>query len=86
MKISRVRVKKVTPIKNLVGFASAVVDDWLFIGNIAIYTKLGSEKEVRLVFPQKKVKNGSISLFYPISNESYYDLEQEIQKKFNELT
>lgn len=85
MKISRVNIQKVTPIKNLIGFASVVVDDWLYIGNIAIFTRLGSDNTIRLVFPEKKLKEGSVSIFYPLTREAYYVLEKEVQKKFNEL-
>ncbi len=86
MKISRVRIKKVPPKNGLVGFASVVIDDWLYLGNIAIFTRLDKESDLRLVFPQKQLKNGSISIFYPLASEKYFALEQAVQKKFNELS
>ena len=86
MEISRIRIKKVPPKDGLIGFASVVIDSWLHLGNIAIFTRLNKEKELRLVFPQKQLKNGLISIFYPLTSEKYFELERAVQKKFNELS
>jgi len=85
MKISRIRIKRVMPDKGLVGFVSFVIDDWLFVGNIALFTRLNDEGKVRLVFPQKQLKTGSVNIFHPLTSEGYFVLEQAVQEKFKTL-
>lgn len=84
MKISKVKIRKVTPADGLIGFASCVLDDSLFIGNIAVFTRLGESDRLRLVFPIKEAGSNKIPLFYPLTAELYYLLEQVITEKFKE--
>ena len=81
MEISNIKIKKLIPNKGHVGFVSCIIDNWLYIGNIAIFTRLNSE-ELRLVFPEKKIRDKKISLFYPVTTETYYKLEKIISDKF----
>ena len=85
MKISKVIIKKIAPIKGHIGFVSCVVDEWLFLNNIAIFTRLNQEDKIRLVFPEKKVGDKKISLFYPLSSKFYFEFEDAIKKKLKEL-
>lgn len=56
MKITNVDIHKfVSPNKGHIGFASCIIDGWLFLGNIAVMTRLVSPEKIRLVFPQKKL-------------------------------
>lgn len=84
MEITKVKIKKVTPEKGLVGFASCVIDDSLYIGNIAIFTRLGETERMRLVFPVKETGVNKISVFYPLTARLYYALEQAITEKYKE--
>lgn len=84
MKITKIKIKKVIPDKGLVGFASCVIDDSLYLGNIAIFTRLGEKDRMRLVFPVKEVKGKKIPVFYPLTAELYYLLEQAIVEKYKE--
>jgi len=84
MKISKIKIKKVTPSKGLVGFASCVVDDSLYLGNIAIFTRLGEPERMRLVFPVKETGQNKISVFHPLTTELYYLLEQAIAEEYKE--
>jgi len=84
MKISKVKIKKVIPDKGLVAFASCVLDDSLYIGNIAVFTRLGEDARMRLVFPVKEVGNNKISVIHPLTAELYYALEQAITEKYKE--
>ena len=92
MQITRISIKKVVPKKGLVGFVSFVVDDSLYLGNIAIFSRL-NRSSYRLVFPEKRIwqKNSRgcaetenrIPLFHPVTNQFYRQLEAEVNKKFN---
>lgn len=81
MRVSKIKIKKVIPNKGLVGFASCVIDDSLYLGNIAVFTRLDSE-EMRLVFPVKEIAQNKIVVFKPLTAELYYQLEQAIAEKY----
>jgi len=85
MKITNVKIKKVAPDnKGLIAFCSVVLDDMLYLGNIAIFSKLNQEGKIRLVFPNKKVNEKVISLYYPLTKELYYLLETVVNEKMKE--
>jgi len=81
MKITKIKIKRVLPKDGLVAFASCVVDDCLYLGNIAIFSRLGKEGEYRLVCPVKEVGGKQVALFYPLTKDFYYVLEQAIVEK-----
>jgi len=82
MNITKVTIRKVVPKEGLVGFVSFVLDDCLYLGNIAIFSRL-NQTTYRLVFPEKKVKDKVISLFHPVNSDFYFKLEEIINKEFN---
>jgi len=85
MKISKVKIKKVAPKDGLVGFASCVIDDSLYLGNIVVFTRLNQVDKIRLVFPVKELDNIKIAMFKPLTSDLYYALEVAIADKyFNE--
>lgn len=84
MKISKVKFRPIAPEKGHIGFVSLVLDDWLFLNNIAIFKRLESNK-IRLVFPEKKSGDKKISLFYPLSSKAYFELERLVEQEIKEL-
>lgn len=82
MVISKIKIKKLIPDRGHIGFVSCIVDNWLYLGNIAIFLRLNSD-QIRLVFPEKKVGEKKISIFYPLVKEKYIELEKIIQEEFN---
>jgi DNA-binding cell septation regulator SpoVG len=78
MRLSKIKIRKIIPKDGLVGFASCVIDDALYIGNIAIFSRLNEDNKYRLVFPVKEVENNKISIIHPLTQELYYLLEKEI--------
>lgn len=81
MTISSIKIKQVNPEKGLIGFASLIIDGWLYLGNISIFTRADREG-IRLVFPGKKLKNGSvINIFYPLKSEHYFELEKAVYEE-----
>lgn len=84
MQITKVTVKKVVPQEGLVGFAQIIIDDCLCLQNIAIFSRLNRPDEYRLVFPEKKNKEKNIALFYPLTQDCYFELERVISDKYRE--
>lgn len=85
MEIKEVQIKKIIPVKGHIGFVSCVVDEWLFLNNIAIFSRLSEPEKIRLVFPEKRVGDTKISIFHPINSKAYFILEQAILTKLKEL-
>lgn len=83
MKITSIKIKKIIPQNGLVGFANVVLDDCLFLGDIAIFTKL-NKSGFRLIFPEKKIDGKKIPIFNPITKDFYFFLEEEINKQFDD--
>ena len=85
MKISKILIKRLAPNKGHIGFCSVVIDEWLYLGNIAIFTRLNKEPNIRLVFPEKKVGEKKLQIFYPLSSSEYFQLEKAIFDKLQEI-
>ncbi|HSX29687.1 MAG TPA: septation protein SpoVG family protein [Candidatus Saccharimonadales bacterium] len=83
MKITEVEVVPIKPTGGLVGFASCIIDDWLYIGSIAIHARLRGG--YRLVFPTRRIGDGQIHYFHPITRDVGRVLEDAIITKCVEL-
>lgn len=84
--ITEIQIVPIKPQNGLCGFASAVIDQQFYIGNIAIYTSPGSRLGYRLVFPNKKLASGKVvDCFYPISKEAGELVSSAIIGKYLEL-
>lgn len=80
MQITKVQIRKIIPKEGLVGFASFILDDSLYIGNVGIFSRLNKDN-YRLIFPEKKVNKKKISIFYPLTTEFYYKLEDIVNEE-----
>lgn len=83
MTISEVNITPVKPHEGLIGFASIVIDNNIYLTSIAIYTKL--DGNYRLLYPTKNIGNRSIGLFYPINRKSSRIIEEAVFQKCNEV-
>ena len=83
MVVSEVNITPVKPDRGLIGFASVVVDDNIYLTSIAIYVKL--DGSYRLLYPTKNIGNRSLSLFCPINREASKAIEQAVFKRCNEV-
>jgi len=81
--IKEVQIVPIKPNSGLVGFASCVINECLYLGSIGIFTRLGGS--YRLVYPTKKIGEKNINIFYPITRELGRQLEQVIISKFEEV-
>lgn len=83
MKISEVNIALIKPKNGLVGFASVVVDDALYLGSIGIHQKLNGG--FRLTYPTKNSGIHQGSIFHPINNMAGKAIERTILSKLNDV-
>ena len=81
MKISEVDIQLVKPSNGLIGFASLVIDESIYLGSIGIFKKL-NEFGYRITYPTKKSGDKDFNLYHPITKEASLTIEQAI---FNQL-
>jgi len=82
--ITEVQILPIKPTEGLVAFASLILDFDLYLGSIGVVTR--PEGGYRLLYPTKKIGDRSISLFYPINRNFSKEIEEEVIKKFEEVT
>lgn len=82
-RLSEIQIIPVKPQNGLVGFASFVLDNNLYLGSIGIVTRLNGG--YRLVYPTKKVGGRNLNIFYPINKEFAQSVEDEIVEQFEEV-
>ena len=86
LEISEIQLIPIRAQNGLVSFASCVINNQFYVGNIAIYTCPSSGEGFRLVFPNKKLASGQVvDCFYPINKEASELVSREIIKKYVEL-
>lgn len=85
LSISEVDIIPVKPRNGLIAFASCVVNGQLYLGNIAIHTRLDGSG-YRLVFPVKVLPNGKeIQCVHPVTRQAGDRLLEAIVEKFEAL-
>ena len=84
MHISELQITPVKPSDGLVGFASFVLNNELYLGSIGIHTRLDGSG-YRLTFPTKKVGEQNLHIFHPINKEAASYLETLISQHFEEV-
>ena len=83
MNVTEVNITPVKPTDGLVAFASVVVDGSLYLGSIAVYTKL--DGSYRLLYPTKTVGQRVLNIFHPINRPASKQIEEMIFKKCDEI-
>ena len=83
-KISEIQFIPVKPKNGLLGFVSFVIDEKLWLGSIAVFTKIDGSG-YRLVYPTKKVGERTINIFHPINQEIGKAIEEAVTKKVSEI-
>lgn len=84
--ISEVQIIPVKPQGGLVAFASCIINDSIYIGNIAIHSSLQDPGGYRLIYPDKVLPNGKkINCVHPINREAGEVLRGAIIDKFIEI-
>ena len=79
MTISEVKIQFVRPNDGLIGLASIVLNNSLYLGSIGVYTRLSGG--YRLTFPKKD----GFDVFYPINRQASRTIEQAIYDKLRSV-
>lgn len=82
--LSEIEIVPVQPKDGLVAFASFTLCGIFRCSSVAILTRPSGG--YRLVYPTKKVGNRAISIFYPITHKVGSAIEEEVIKKYEEVT
>lgn len=83
-KITEVQIKIVKPKDGLVGFASIVLDEKLYLGSIGVFTKLDGSG-YRITYPTKKAGADSLNVYHPITEELGKEIELAVVERAKEL-
>jgi len=86
IQISEIQIIPVKPREGLVAFASCVINNAIYIGNIALYSSLSTQVGFRLVYPSKILPNGKeINCVHPINKQAGDLISDAIIGKFREI-
>ena len=83
MKITEVNITLIKPRDSLIGFASVVLDDAIYLSSIGIHSRL--DAGYRLTFPFKKSGQQQFQIFHPIRKDVGQAMEQAIFDKLNDV-
>ncbi len=83
-KLTEIQVVPIKPQDGLIGFASVVLDDSLYLGSIGIHQRLDGAG-YRLTYPTKKVGDKNLNLYHPITKELSKEIEEAVFNKFKEV-
>lgn len=84
MKITEIQIIPIKPKNGLVAFASLVIDDSIYLGSIAIHTKLDGTG-YRITYPTRRVNNKDMNIYHPINKRASKAIENEIIKYFKNV-
>jgi stage V sporulation protein G len=75
----------VKPNNGIIGFASLVINNGIYLSSIAIHKKLNS-KGYRLTYPAKKASQGQLAnIYHPINKETSLTIESAIFTKLKDV-
>lgn len=80
MKITEIQIDLIKPQDGLIGFASLVIDQNLYLGSIGIHKKIDGSG-YRLTYPSK----GKYTIFHPINRETGQAVENAIFEKLKDV-
>lgn len=84
MKISEIQINLTKPKNGLIGFASFVVNEEIYLSGVAIHKKLNADG-YRLTYPIRKSGEQSFEVFYPINRMAGQQIESAILSRLNDV-
>jgi DNA-binding cell septation regulator SpoVG len=86
LQISEIEIVPVNYRKGLVAFASIILSNQLYLGNIAIYTTASNPTGFRLVYPTRNLENGTkLPIAYPITKETGLRIQEHVVREYQKL-
>lgn len=83
MRVSEVQITPVKPNGGLVAFASFVLYDAVYCGSVAVFTR--PDGSYRLSYPNKRVGERELDIFYPISRQAGIAIEQAVIAAYEDV-
>lgn len=83
-KVTEVQIKVIKPKDGLLGFASLVLNNSLYLSSIGIYSRLDGFG-YRITYPTKKVGNTDLQIFHPITRQLSQEIELAVTNKAKEV-
>ena len=85
MRVTEINITLIKPKDSLIGFASVVVNDEIFLSSIGIHRKLNNPDAYRLTYPSKGSGSQQFQIFHPISKPANAVIEQAIFDKMKDV-
>jgi len=84
--ITELQILPVKPHNGLVAFISFVLNNQIYLGNIGLYTSPSTPEGYRLVYPSKRLRNGTqVSYFHPINKETGQVIQSRVVEVYEKL-
>jgi stage V sporulation protein G len=84
MRIVEINIIPIKPDNGLIGFASVVLDNGLYLGSIGVYSRLDGTG-YRITYPTKKIGGKDMNIYHPINRALGQEIEEAITNKAREL-
>ena len=85
IELSEIQIIPIKPRNGLVAFASFILNESFYVGDVAIYSRLGQEG-FRLVYPVRTLPNGAkVNVFHPIRKDVAHEIERQVSEAYEEL-
>lgn len=84
MRVTEINITFIKPKDSLIGFASVVLDDAIYLSSIGIHTRLDGGG-YRLTFPSKKSGHQQFQIFHPIRKDVGAAIERAIFDKLKDV-
>ena len=84
MRVTEVNITFIKPKDSLIGFASVVLDDAIYLSSIGIHMRLDGGG-YRLTFPSKKSGQQQFQIFHPIRKDVGAAIERAIFDKLKDV-
>jgi len=81
--ISEIQIVPTKPNNGLVGFASFVLNESMYIGSVGIYTR--PHGGYRLAYPTRKTEYKSLNIVHPINQSTALEIEEKVIAKFEDV-
>lgn len=81
--ISEINITPVKPQGGLVAFASFVLFDALYCGSVAVFSR--PDGSYRLSYPNKRVGERDLDIFYPINRQVGFAIEQAVVAAYEDV-
>lgn len=80
MEITEIQIEFIKPNNGMIGFASLIINDSIYLSSIAFHKKLHAEG-YRITYPSK----GQFGIFYPINKVCSKQIEEAILQKLENV-